>query len=105
MAVTSPTRAVGRVTLRMERQRGDPSASAASVNELGTMAMTSIAARVTIGNITTDSANEAAKPVEPFTPRGFTQNKYTKMPAMMAGEPFMASTTLLTSREKRLRLF
>ena len=50
------------------RQRGAPSASAASRNESGTSVSTTSAERVTIGSMSRASASEPFQPAKPPTP-------------------------------------
>src|SRR3954454_692868 len=62
MPVMRPDTAVGSTTLNTTRQRGAPSASAASRNESGTSSSTTSEARVMIGSIS------SARAMEPFQP-------------------------------------
>ena len=57
-----PGSAVGSTTLKITRQRGAPSASAASRSESGTRLSTTSDERVTTGSISSASA------IEPFQP-------------------------------------
>src|ERR1035441_789262 len=61
--VTSPGSAVGSTTRVTTRQRGAPSASAASRSAPGTSSRTTSDARVTIGRISRDNAMEPFQPV------------------------------------------
>jgi len=62
--VTSPVLAVGSTIRKTTRQRGAPSASAASRKLLGTSRSTTSAERVTIGSISNDNATDPFQAVE-----------------------------------------
>ena len=106
-AVMSPDREVGITTCRTMRHRGAPRAAAASLSVPGTRRRTTSAARITIGSIMTAMAMAAAKPdfwPTPSTSCRVTINASTNSPAMIDGSAVIASTTVRTRRDSRVRL-
>jgi hypothetical protein len=66
--VMRPGSAVGRTMRKAMRQRGAPSASAASRSVSGTVLSTTSEARVTTGSISSASAIEPFQPAKPPNP-------------------------------------
>ena len=104
MPVTMPGRAVGRTIFRIVFHCGMPSAYAPSRSGPGTSRSISSVERTMVGNISTVSASEAAKPENrgvPLLNHGLTistQKASTNRPATMDGMPVITSTKNRTVR-------
>ena len=97
--VTMPASAV-RATIRSDvRQRGYPSASAASRSECGTRRTISSVVRAIIGTMSTASATLPASAEK--WPIGLTSQVHAKIPTTIDGVPFSTSATKRTIQPSR----
>ncbi len=91
LPVTMPGRAVRSTMVRLVRQRGYPSARAASRSEFGTSLISSSVVRMTIGTISMARAQLPAR-AENCLVRA-TMSAHANTPTTMDGVPFMTSAT------------
>ena len=95
MASSTPDRmpgsAVGSTTVRMVRDRLEPSAMLASRRWSGTSRSISSVERMMIGSIRHARASAPAKPVTPSTPKRITQIVKMNRPMMIDGTPVITS--------------
>ena len=100
LPVTMPGSVVRTTTPRLVRQRGYPSASAASRSELGTSLIISSVVRSTIGIISIASAALPARAEKCFCVA--TIQAQAKTPTTIDGVPFSTSATKRVTQVSRL---